>query len=62
VSPCTPHEQILQVHKADQQTTEWQDAYTGTRPRVGRKIDHFVAKPWGGRKARTLGKQRVATG
>ena len=32
-----PHEQILQDHKADQQTAEWQEAYTGTRPKVERK-------------------------
>jgi Transposase DDE domain/Transposase domain (DUF772) len=55
------HEQILQDHKADQQTAEWQQAYTGTRPKVERKIGHFVAKVWGGRKARTRGKRRVAT-
>jgi hypothetical protein len=56
-----PHEAILQAHKADQQTAEWQEAYTGTRPKVERKIGHFVAKVWGGRKARTRGKDRVAT-
>ena len=56
-----PHEQILQDHKADQQTAEWQQADTGTRPKVERKIGHFVAKVWGGRKARTRGKRRVAT-
>ena len=39
-----PHEQILQDHKADQQTVEWQQAYTGTRPKVERKIGHFVAR------------------
>lgn len=56
-----PHEQILQRHKADQQTAEWQQAYTGTRPKVERKIAHFAARVWGGRKARTRGKQRIAT-
>jgi hypothetical protein len=56
-----PHEGILQAHKADQQTAEWQQAYTGTRPKVERKIGHFVAKLWGGRKARTRGRHRVAT-
>ena len=55
------HEQILQRHKADQQTPEWQNAYTGTRPKVERKIGHFVSRLWGGRKARTRGKQRIAT-
>jgi hypothetical protein len=55
------HEQILQDHKADQQTAEWQQAYTGTRPKVERKIGHFVARVRGGRKARTRGTRRVAT-
>lgn len=56
-----PHEQILQRHKADQQTPAWQQAYTGTRPGVERKIAHFVSRLWGGRKARTRGKQRIST-
>jgi hypothetical protein len=56
-----PHEQILQDHKADQQTAQWQQAYTGTRPTVERKISHFVSRLWGGRKARTRGKDRIAT-
>jgi hypothetical protein len=56
-----PHEHILQAHKADQQTAQWQQAYTGTRPTVERKIGHFVFRLWGGRKARTRGKDRVAT-
>jgi Transposase DDE domain len=56
-----PQEAVLQAHKAAQQTPEWREAYTGTRPKVERKIGHFVAKVWGGRKARTRGKRRVAT-
>jgi hypothetical protein len=56
-----PREQLLQDHKADQQRVEWQQAYTTTRPTVERKISHFVAKLWGGRKARARGKHRVAT-
>lgn len=56
-----PREQLLQDHKADQQTIEWQQAYTTTRPKVERKIGHFVARLVGGRKARTRGKRRVAT-
>ena len=56
-----PHEQILQDHKADQQTAHWQEAYRSTRPTVERKIGHFVSRLWGGRKARTRGKDRVAT-
>jgi hypothetical protein len=55
------HEEILQAHKADQQTPEWQEAYTGTRPKVERKIGHFTRVSWGGRKARTRGIRRVIT-
>jgi Transposase DDE domain/Transposase domain (DUF772) len=55
-----PHEQILQTHKAAQQTVQWQQAYTATRPTVERKIAHFVSRVWGGRKARTRSKDRIA--
>jgi hypothetical protein len=55
------HEEILQAHKAQQQSAEWQRDYTGTRPKVERKIGHFVSVLWGGRKARTRGRRRVAT-
>jgi Transposase DDE domain/Transposase domain (DUF772) len=56
-----PHEQILQNHKAEQQTAQWQQAYTATRPTVERKVAHFVSRVWGGRKARTRGKDRIRT-
>jgi IS5 family transposase len=36
-------------------------AYAGARPKVERKIAHFVRVAWGGRKARTRGQRRVAT-
>ncbi|HTW97897.1 MAG TPA: IS1182 family transposase [Acidimicrobiales bacterium] len=55
------HEQILRQHKADQQNEEWKQQYSGTRPKVERKIAHFVHKPWGGRRARTRGAARVLT-
>jgi hypothetical protein len=55
------HEQILQAHKAQQRTGQWQQDYTGTRPKVERKIATFVSVLWGGRKARTRGQRRVAT-
>ena len=54
-------EDLLQAHKAAQATPEWQDDYTGTRPKVERKIAHFVRRPWGGRKARVRGVARIAT-
>lgn len=56
-----PREAVLQAHKAAQADPAWQEAYTGTRPKVERKIAHFVRRPWGGRKARARGKERIAT-
>ena len=54
-------EDLLQAHKAAQAAPEWQDDYCGTRPKVERKIAHFVRRGWGGRKARVRGGQRIAT-
>ncbi len=54
-------EAILQRAKREQADPEWQHAYRSTRPKVERKIAHFVRVAWGGRKARTRGRQRVAT-
>ena len=54
-------EEVLQRHKAAQADPAWQEAYRSTRPKVERKIAHFVRVAWGGRKARTRGKERVAT-
>jgi len=56
-----PKEAVLQRHKAAQADPAWQDAYRSTRPKVERKIAHFVRVAWGGRKARTRGKARVST-
>jgi hypothetical protein len=56
-----PHEAVLQRHKAEQQTPQWQEAYTANRPKVERKIGHFASELWGGRKARTRGVRRVIT-
>jgi len=36
-------------------------AYRQTRPRVERKIAHFVRAAWGGRRARTRGTDRVTS-
>jgi Transposase DDE domain len=55
------HEDILQAHKAEQRRPEWQQAYRSTRPKVERKIGHLVRKPWGGRRARARGLERVIT-
>ncbi len=54
-------EAILQRAKAAQADPDWQHAYRSTRPKVERKIAHFVRVAWGARKARTRGRRRVAT-
>lgn len=56
-----PKEAVLQRAKAAQADPEWKQAYRSTRPKVERKIAHFVRVAWGGRKARTRGRQRVTT-
>jgi IS5 family transposase len=56
-----PKEAVLQQAKAEQADPEWEAAYQGTRPKVERKIAHFVRRAWGGRKARTRGLRRVST-
>jgi len=54
-------EDILQRKKREQARSEWDTAYRGDRPKVERKIAHFVRVMWGGRKARTRGRERVQT-
>ena len=54
-------EDLLQSHKAAQRDPKWQEDYTGTRPKVERKIAHFVRRAWGGRRARVRGQARIAT-
>ena len=56
-----PHEAVLQRVRAEQRQPGWAEHYRADRPIVERKIAHFVRRPWGGRRARTRGKQRVAT-
>lgn len=56
-----PREALLQRAKAAQSDPRWQQAYRSTRPKVERKIAHFVRVGWGGRRARTRGRRRVAT-
>jgi hypothetical protein len=56
-----PKEAVLQRAKAAQADPAWQDQYRSTRPKVERKIAHFVAVVAGGRKARVRGRKRVAT-
>lgn len=56
-----PQEPLLQAARAEQATADWQAAYRADRPVVERKIAHLVRRPWGGRKARSRGRQRVNT-
>jgi len=56
-----PHEAQLQKAKAAQRTDDWKARYRADRPVVERKISHFVRKPWGGRRARARGLERVVT-
>ena len=56
-----PKEAILQHAKTAQADPQRREAYRSTRPKVERKIAHFVRVAWGGRNARTRGRQRVTT-
>ena len=56
-----PHEAHLQTAKAAQRSDDWKARYRADRPIVERKISHFVRKPWGGRRARARGLDRVVT-
>jgi len=47
--------------RAEQADPAWKARYRADRPIVERKIAHFTRRPWGGRKARTRGLERVAT-
>ena len=56
-----PKEHVLQRAKRAQAEPGWRENYRATRPKVERKIAHFVAVRWGGRNARVRGRQRVTT-
>jgi hypothetical protein len=56
-----PREATLQKHRARQADPAWKQRYRATRPKVERKIGHFVRRSWGGRRARTRGKARILT-
>lgn len=55
------HEDLLQVARSQQATSEWQARYRADRPKVERKISHFVRRSWGGRNARVRGHRRIST-
>jgi hypothetical protein len=52
---------LLQRARAEQADPAWVARYRADRPIVERKIAHLVRRAWGGRKARTRGRARVAT-
>jgi len=56
-----PREATLKKHRARQAEPTWKQRYRATRPKVERKIGHFVRRSWGGRRARTRGKARILT-
>lgn len=56
-----PHELVLQRARAEQNEPGWVEHYRADRPIVERKIAHFTRRSWGGRRARTRGKARIAT-
>ncbi|MFV0523483.1 MAG: transposase [Acidimicrobiales bacterium] len=54
-------EDILQTQRFTQTTDpDWAADYTGTRPKVERKLAHLIRQPWGGRKGRMRGAARIA--
>jgi hypothetical protein len=56
-----PREATLTKHRRRQADPAWKQRYRATRPKVERKIGHFVRRSWGGRRARTRGKARILT-
>ncbi len=56
-----PQEALLQRARAEQASPEWKARYRADRPIVERKIAHLMRRAWGGRRARTRGRARVAT-
>jgi hypothetical protein len=56
-----PREATLTKHRSGQADPAWKQRYRATRPKVERKIGHFVRRSWGGRRARTRGKARILT-
>jgi hypothetical protein len=56
-----PHEAALQHAKTRQKDPAWQQDYRTHRPIVERKISHFTRRPWGGRRARCRGQNRILT-
>jgi len=56
-----PREATLNKHRCRQTDRTWKQRYRATRPKVERKIGHFVRRSWGGRRARTRGTARILT-
>jgi hypothetical protein len=54
------HERQLTAARARQTDPAWKTSYTGTRPKVERKIAHLMFRKHGGRRARVRGHTKVA--
>ena len=57
-SASTPTSRSSRPTRPTSRPPNGRHAYTATRPKVERKIGHFVSRLWGGRKARTRGQDR----
>jgi hypothetical protein len=54
-------EDLLQTERFTQANDpDWRPDYTGTRPKVERKLAHLTRKPWGARRGRMRGAARIA--
>ena len=53
------HEAALARARTRQKSTEWQDDYRATRPKVERKLGHLMRRRHGGRRARVRGTPKV---
>lgn len=56
-----PQEALLQRARLERADPDWHARYRADRPMVERKIANLVFRAWGGRRARTRGRARVAT-
>jgi hypothetical protein len=54
-----PHEGALASARARQLEATWRDDYRATRPKVERKLAHFMRCAHGGRRARVRGTRRI---
>jgi hypothetical protein len=55
-----PKHDTLTRYRVKQRDPAWRQRYRATRPKVERKIGHLMRRKHGGRRARVLGRDRVA--